>query len=212
LKLTGKLWTASRLRQTFERLVGESKRPSVYIIDALDQCDEASLDTFVASFASLGSAGSSAKLLVLSRQGLGPSILSAQFPELVGFDMDEETDHGTAIKAAIKHQVAELCGKWRSLPGLELRTTITTKFSLRANGMYLLPMMIIKSLKKINATPANIERALHALPDDLTTAYREALDTIQKRDQQLAASVLLWVVFAKMPLSLPELSSAVCCR
>jgi ankyrin repeat protein len=148
----------------------------------------------------------SAKLLVLGRQGLAASSLAVQFPELVSFDVDEEPGHEKAIATTIKHKVLSLCKKWRSP---QLSSIITEKLTLTANGMYLLPMMTIKSLTKTNPTLANIERVLNKLPDDLMSAYRQVLDRIQECDRHLAGSVLLWVTFATRPMSLEELSSAV---
>jgi hypothetical protein len=40
-------------------------------------------------------------------------------------------------------------------------------------------------------------------------AYRQSLDNVKENHRHLAASVLLWVVFAARPLSIKELSSAV---
>jgi hypothetical protein len=200
-----KLWTATRLKQTFEQLLTAFRRPAVYIIDALDQCDE-TMEAFVASFELLGKAKRPAKLLVLSRQGSASSTLAAQFPRLTSLDLDAETEHETAISTAIELRVADLCRKWRSP---HLRSVITEKLSKTANGMYLLPMMTVKSLKKVNATPNNIQRVLDTLPDDLVSAYRQTLDHIEEADRPLAASVLLWVLFAARPMSVLELSSIV---
>ncbi len=206
-----KLWTASRLKQSFERLIAEFRRPSVYIIDALDQCDDDSMDAFVASFAARGAAPShsvTCKLLVLSRQGRASSSLAARFPELASLDLDEETEHDKAIAMAVEQKVAELCKKWR-LRSPQLCSDIINELCLKTDGMYLLPTMTIQSLNKVNPTPLKIKEVLGKLPDDLLSAYWQVLDGIQEADRQLAALVLLWVVFATRPMSLQELSSAV---
>ncbi|KAK4167847.1 ankyrin repeat-containing domain protein [Cladorrhinum sp. PSN259] len=169
-----KLWTASRLKEVFRRLLVEFRRPSVYIIDALDQCDEVTRDTF--------------------------------FPDLVRFDLDEEDEHNKAIATAIQQKVGKLCRKWRSP---HLHNDMTEQLSRAAQGMYLLPMMTIESLQKVNRTPANMERVLRQLPNDLLGAYRQVLNSIQEEYHQLAASVLLWVTCATRPLSIQELASAV---
>lgn len=205
--LHAKLWTESWLKQVFERLLMKFRHPSIYIIDALDQCDE-TVEKFVASFAALaqGNAPAKVKLLVLSRHGPASSNLSARFPKLMSFDLDDQIQHDMGIRTAIKQKVDELCRK-RDCP--QLADIITEKLSLTAKGMYLLPMMAVNSLMKVHATPRNIMKELHRFPEDVMVAYRQALDNIEKDDRQLAASLLLWVVFTTRPLSIRELSSLV---
>ncbi|RYP53829.1 hypothetical protein DL768_001280 [Monosporascus sp. mg162] len=169
--LDAKLWTESRLKQIFERLL-ELRHPSVYIIDALDQCDET----------------------------------MENFPKLMSFDLDDQIQHDVGIRTAIKQKVAELCRK-RDCP--QLADTITEKLSPTAKGMYLLPMMAVSSLMKVHATPRNIMKELHRFPEDLMIAYRQALDKVKEDDRQLAASLLLLVVFTTRSLSIRELSSVV---
>ncbi|KAH7204891.1 ankyrin repeat-containing domain protein [Fusarium redolens] len=205
--LDAKVWTASRLKQIFERLLLEFRHSSVYIIDALDQCDE-TMEKFVASFtaATQGHAAGKVKLLVLSRQGLASSNLTAEFLNLMSFDLDDQIEHGHAIRTAIKQKVDELC---RRRGCQQLADTITEKLSLTAQGMYLLPMMTVSLLKKIHATHPNIMEELNSFPEDLMAAYRKALDNVKEDDRQLAASLLLWVVFAVRPLNIRELSSVI---
>ena len=205
--LDASLWVESRLKQIFERLLLEFKYPSVYIIDALDQCDE-TVEKFVGSFAALSKANAHAKvkLLVLSRQGPASLSLSARFPKLMCFDLDDQIQHDRGIKKTIKQKVDELCKK-RECP--QLADMITKKLSETASGMYLLPIMAINSLMKVHATPKNIMEELHRFPKDLMVAYRQSLDTVKTNHRHLVASVLLWVVFAIRPLSIKQLSSAV---
>lgn len=198
-------WTDSRLRETFERLLLELRFPSIFIVDALDQCDE-KIENFVASFAALGSKMASAKLLVLSRQGLATSLLDSRFPGIINIDLDDEVEHQRSIELAIEHKVGELCRTWHSP---ELSSTITTTLSESAQGMYLLPMIRVALLKQSNPTPKNITKLLNELPTSLLSVYRQSLDNIQECDRRRAASLILWVLFAARPLTVRELSSLV---
>lgn len=201
------VWTEARLKQTFERLLREFKHPAVYIIDALDQCDE-SAEKIIDSFTLLTTRHSQAgvKALFLNRQGPASLSLSAKVPTTIGLDLDDQSQHEDAIHIAVKQKVDELCRK-RHCP--QLAGVITEDLSQRSQGMYLLPFMAIRSLEKAHLTRKNIMETLDRFPDDLMAAYRQCLDNVKETHRQLVATVLLWVVFATRPLSVKELSSAV---
>lgn len=155
-----KHWTESHLKQTFMLLLVQLRRPSIYIIDALDQCDGGA-ESFISSFAVLSTATMSAKLLVLSRQGQASSELAFLFRRLVSLHLNDETGHEMAIATAIERKVGESCRKWCS-PNLS--GVIAKKLCQDAKGMYLLPMMIVDQLKKANPTPRNIDKVPNKLP------------------------------------------------
>jgi hypothetical protein len=200
-------WTPSRLKEAFQMTLLEYLYRSVYIIDALDQCDS-TVENFVNSFSILPTPSGRAKvkLLFLCRQGSASLQLSTNLPNLATLDLDEQSAHEQAIERAVRQQVNNLCGQ-RGFP--ELAETIAKSVSEKANGMCLLAFMVMESLSKVHATPRNIMRELLRFPEDLMVTYRNCLDNIEPKHRQLVATILLWVVFATRPLTVKELASAV---
>jgi hypothetical protein len=148
----------------------EYRYRSVYIIDALDQCDS-TVENFFNSFSILPTPSGRAKvkLLFLCRQGSASLQLSTNLPNLATLDLDEQSAHEQAIERAVRQQVNNLCGQ-RGFP--ELAETIAKSVSEKANGMYLLAFMVMESLSKVHAIPRNIMRELLRFPEDLMVTYR----------------------------------------
>lgn len=200
-------WTAARLKHAFVRLAREYRRPSVIIVDGLDQCDE-TLEKFVQSLSDIlsGGAGPGIKLLLLGRYDSHTADLSERFENSFYVDLDDELEHERAVQRFVQHNVADLC---RRRSCAQMSDMISTRLLKAAQGMYLLPMMAVTSLTKIHATPANILLELDRLPDSLLAAYRQALNSVPVKSRPIVGSVLLWVVFGLRPLTLGELSSLV---
>lgn len=201
------IWTKNSLRETFQGLFSESRYPCIFVIDALDQCDE-DLDAFMDSFHGLFGHGLTRKIkaVFMTRPGLASTSLSKRFQNLVSIDLDEEPQHEDAICLSIRHSVAEFCEKRSCQPVADM---ITDALCRRADAMYLLPTMAIKSLEKLQLSKKSIRERLSRFPQEISEVYRQCLEDIKEPDQQLVAAILLWVVFATRPLTTKELSSAV---
>jgi hypothetical protein len=60
-------------------------------------------------------------------------------------------------------------------------------------------------------TTADVRKALQVLPKGVDDTYREAMERIERQDEQhrqLAKQVLLWIVYAFRPLTVNELQHA----
>jgi ankyrin repeat protein len=201
----GNSWSEPQLRQTFEQLALGCQYPSVYIIDALDQCDT-SLERFLGSFSNLikRTAGPPIKVLVLSKYQ-SPAALPTQFLRALTIDLDSEIEHQNDIDKFIKEKVDELCEQ----RGLGVfGDLIRERLSQNASGMYLLPYLAIKTLKSVRSTRREIITALTSLPESLASAYRQTLDAVHPDDRVVTGTILRWVVFGIRPLTVEELSTA----
>ena len=207
----------ARLRELFRYAAVESSGsvPAVYIIDALDECNQ-ELNEFLKSLVDiLGMLSSQVpKILLLSRHIL-PWSVDTIFESAGGtlrIDMNAESLHIENVQRYIEAKVDDLC---KVRPGLsEFRGEMTSELYKRSSGIYLLPSLTLKSLTKSKSTPANIRSVLRSLPGDLEAIYADALDKVAQQDRERVAALLLWVVFALRPLNVSELSVAVavCCQ
>ena len=64
----------------------------------------------------------------------------------------------------------------------------------------------------IKRTVRAVRAALDVLPADVNKTYEVAMDRIKKQDEesrQLAELILMWIIYARRPLSVEELQHAV---
>ncbi len=80
----------------------------------------------------------------------------------------------------------------------------------KSRGRFLFAKLYMESLKKTNHTLAQIKETLRNFPDKLDELYERNMQRIwdQGDDRDLAFKVFSRVVFARRPLSLPELQQA----
>jgi ankyrin repeat protein len=205
-------WTFSRLRDVFKSVIGRFPNSfrTLYIIDALDECDE-TLSVFLKSVVDILQAKPSSriKFLFLSRRILSSSI-DSQFKSVGGtfqIIMNETTAHIENVQRYIQTKVDDLC---MLRPGIShLRPEIVQELEQRSVGIYLLASLNLKSLVTAEATTLNIRLVIRTLPGDLQAIYSQALNKVAPGYQLKAAALLLWVVFAVRPLRVCELSAAV---
>ncbi|RYP34530.1 hypothetical protein DL767_004242 [Monosporascus sp. MG133] len=208
-----KTWGQSALVDMFESASRDA--PAVYIVDALDECDE-TVPSFLQSLANVlsNSLHSPPKFLLLSRHSLLSQIdhyFSSQGGAL-RIDMNTVDTHVSNVQGYIRAKVGDLC---KMRPGLaDLRDEIISELDRRSSGVYLLPSLTLKSLATSKASRAEVRRALGALPEDLRSIYSHALEKVAPGERPRVAALLLWVLFAIRPLTESELSVAVefCCR
>jgi len=194
------------LKQVFERVAINVRHPSIYIIDALDECDK-TLWKFLESLSALikQKRRATIKFLLLSRPQYA-KVVKSNFSNTISIELDEESSHNENIKRFISSKVEELC---RDREGLQpLCSEIIDSLSRTSMGMYLLPTVVIDHLKTVRATKAGIRKAIDRLPDNMLVAYRRALDDVPPEHRPMTSRMLIWVVFAVRPLTTEELASA----
>ncbi|KAI7467228.1 hypothetical protein KC351_g14133 [Hortaea werneckii] len=109
-----------------------------------------------------------------------------------------------------KYVVSEL-SKDRRLSRLSDKTTslIEDTLSARADGMFRWAHCQIQELKKLKSTkPKYIEDVLRTLPKTLDETYDRMLCAIEERYRPEALTLLRWITYSKVPLTLEELAEA----
>ncbi|KAJ7242059.1 ankyrin repeat-containing domain protein [Mycena rebaudengoi] len=172
------------------------------IIDALDEYPEGSRNVLLKCIRSLGP---NVSLLLTSRPHIN---IEAAFPGSLGVEI-RATEHD--IRNYIQGQIIQssrLTEHVASRP--ELGDEIESTILQNVDGMFLLAKLHIDSLATKNTVKA-VREALRNLPKDLNHTYDEALQRIDRQnedDRNTAQLTLCWVSNAKRLLSVSELIEA----
>lgn len=206
------LFSLEPLWRIFERMVcNPALETTYYVLDGLDECDEASLEILLEKFKALFSAKTDESLachfnlLVVSRElpDLIPNLLSS-FPR-ISLDSDTITEVNEDIDISIEAKVEEL-SRHGQYPDA-LRKHVAKIFRIRAQDTFLWIEIVAKELRKYKKT--EVEEALEKFPSGLDKLYARILLQIDSGRRDIAAKILRWVVMAVRPLTLSELSLAI---
>jgi hypothetical protein len=191
----------------------------IYIVlDALDECDEASLSWVLPKLTSLTSLDSyfpTLKIIITSRQ-LPVAIHESlyMFPQiLIGQSSNLERE----LQLFISFKLEKLADKKSNVEeNAEKRALVRQKWLAATGHLMKLPTQTflwvsfaIRDLEK--SLLSEIEHKLQSLPRDLDGYYAQMLHQISlsgERQASVAARIIRWVVMALRPLSLLELSIA----
>ncbi|KAK4210686.1 hypothetical protein QBC37DRAFT_447664 [Rhypophila decipiens] len=202
-------------------LVAEDRFPSrlkgisaVYLIDAVDECDQKTTGDFLQSLSELvrQSETGPAKVLLFSRHTMLSKIDACFKPSVVHrIELNSEEEQIRNVQKYIKAGVEILCD---SRPGLsEFQQHMFDELVERSSGIYLLPALTLEALAKSKGSPAEIRKILGGLPQNLQAIYSDALRKVSHQDRERVSCMLLWLVFAVRPLRESEISAAIefCC-
>ncbi|KAM7210197.1 hypothetical protein V8F06_014418 [Rhypophila decipiens] len=202
-------------------LVAEDRFPSrlkgisaVYLIDAVDECDQKTTWDLLQSLSELvrQSETGPAKVLLFSRHTMLSKIDASFKPSVVHrIELNSEEQQIRNVKRYIKAGVEILCD---SRPGLsEFQENMFDELVERSSGIYLLPALTLEALAKSKGSPAEIRKILGGLPQNLQAIYSDALRKVSPQDRERVSCMLLWLVFAVRPLRESEISAAIefCC-
>ncbi|RSL41429.1 hypothetical protein CEP54_015827 [Fusarium duplospermum] len=196
------------LWRIFEDMLEALKDHEVYcVLDALDECDEASLSSLLFKIQSLFdpdekfAQAHSLKLLVTSREQPEclPATLST-FPHITLGLLEHD------IQLYISDQISHLA-KVKGIQGLPLCQYIEYAFRKRAGGTFLWVSFMARDLE--HKTVKEIEHALTQLPRDLPEVYERILSKINPESKTEVGNMLTWLLFASRPLTVVELCDAV---
>ncbi|KAI8670119.1 NACHT domain-containing protein [Fusarium sp. Ph1] len=193
------LWTI--FQAMISALIGT---PIYCILDALDECSEASLEPLLCKLEELFNpdkrAGHNVKLAVLSRRH--PACLPEALRTFNHVQLDDESHD---IELYIQDQVSAL-GARKGIHDADFLKHIETVFHDRAEGTFLWVSFMVADLNKKSAW--EIESSLHQLPRGLDAVYERILDQIKPGDQAAVTKLLTRITLAQVPLSVSELCEA----
>lgn len=145
--------------------------------------------------------GVSVKLIITSRNY--PLICEA-LTRFVKIDLDLKTEKlQNDLFRFIDREIELLSLEKPYMDIEEVRNTLKTK----TNDTFLWVSLVIKELRK-DLTSEAIKARLKTLPHDLYGIYQRLLDEIPEASRQRAKQILIWVTFAKQPLNIKGLATA----
>lgn len=188
------LWTA------FTNIAKLRSQPMIWVIDALDECQQPSSEIF-AQITTLLTDQEGSRCVILGRAGSFDSLDTKNAikitPNLISPDIDN----------FIRSEVAKP-GQLRSP---EIRDLAQNTLQAKAHGMFLWVKFAIGDLNK-PASNAVLKERLRHFPHGLKPSYRHIIATLVERlddiDRKLACALLSLMIAARRPLKLDELQYA----
>ncbi|KAJ6590682.1 ankyrin repeat-containing domain protein [Mycena vulgaris] len=173
----------------------------VYIVvDALDEYPD---DKRSILFQSLAEIQPMVNLLLTARPHISISFPHAEVVEIHATEDD--------IRCYIENRVQESSRLSKHIAARpEFKDLIEEKVVRNVDGMFLLAKLHMDSLATKNTIRA-LRDALNSMPRDLHHTYDEAMDRIDRQnedDRRIGRLVLVWISNAKRPLSIAELQEA----
>ncbi|KAM5356798.1 hypothetical protein ACJ41O_003444 [Fusarium nematophilum] len=160
------------------------------VLDALDECDEASLSPLLSKLQSYFTASE-----WQGNSGLGPKaiVASREHPQCLP----------TALSAFPRIRLARAKG----FEGTSLCHHVETTFRDRAEGTFLWVSLMASELEQKQL--GEIEAVLTQLPRGLSAVYERILAQINPENQRYIDEMLTWLLFARVPLRIPEICEAI---
>ena len=198
------------LWRIFDGILKDPEAGEVFcLIDALDECEKESRQSFLTNltelFTSLQSKKKIFKFVVTSRpENDIEESLTATSPSIRNIRVDTGKINDDLSKF-INIKVDELSNKKKYQPNQKdkIKRTLTDK----AGGTFLYVSLVLHELQKAKIFSQVIEK-LQKLPSDLNEVYDRILRQIEPGCEQVAELVLCWVAVARRPLTVDELAMA----
>lgn len=172
------------------------------LIDALDECDEASRIALSGLIAQIP-VSVNVKVLITARSEVDIEGTA----EIVGRHLRVNSGQiNTDLAAFIDSRLAELKEKRKTFPE-SLIHEIGNKVKNHAGGTFLWASLIFKDMFATRTSKA-AARKLKDLPSDLPGIYKRILDAIDEDIVEDAAFILRWTVVSKRPMNVTEMATA----
>ena len=192
-------WTIGELRTMFQRTVARPGLDIILFIDALDECEESQirvLISFLANEMDLAQhAGSLLRICVSSRHY--PNVSTRSCHTVIA-----EQHNGIDIKAYVESQMPSIHNNLAS---------IVDKITQESSGVFLWTTIVVRKMLEAIEDGESMSALLEILastPLDLEAIFEALLSSINGNEREEARSILLFVLFAKRPMSLAELTIA----
>ncbi|KAM5356900.1 hypothetical protein ACJ41O_003546 [Fusarium nematophilum] len=177
---------------------------AICILDGLDECDEASLETLLPKLKETGKYASKLRIIIASREYPTSLEMSlGRFPR-VRLDPESNKDISHGLERYISTRVDEIAEDGDYPPKLteHIKKTLVD----RSDGTYHWVSLVIANLQGKDALEA--EEHLEKFPTHLNALYQRMLEQIDVGKRPLVCDILRWCAFAMRPLAPNELAVA----
>ncbi|KAJ2994899.1 hypothetical protein NUW58_g1421 [Xylaria curta] len=196
-------WAYRQLLKSFEAVLTSPNNTGIIcMIDAIDECHEASRRQFVKDLALVSeaihhkSSSGFSRIIVTSR-----NYNDIRIPGAHCLNLDGRVEMRDDIQFFIDVKVEELIASNR--PAFRgQKSHIIDVLAARADGMYRLVELVIQDLECItDSSLASIERTLKQVPQDIGEMYDRIWDRIPPQHMHRAKRIFMWILFSLEPLS-----------
>lgn len=172
------------------------------VLDAVDECDEQSLTWLLRKIIDLYNSPSELplKLLIASREQ--PKVLPQA---LTGYPRIKLEHIDKDIQLYISQKVSDLA-EMKMIFDSPLHLRIEEAFRESAQGTFLWVSYMVQDLE--TKSLSEIELALTQLPKGLHEIYERILWQMRVENHDKIAEMLMWILFTKNPLTVPDLCEA----
>ncbi|KAK5092352.1 hypothetical protein LTR70_003961 [Exophiala xenobiotica] len=192
-------WTEGELRAMFRRTVKRPGLDLVLFVDALDECEEEHIrplvDFLVQEIDQAHRAGSLLRICLSSRHY--PNVSARSCHTIVA-----EQHNGTDINTYVETQMSTTRGDMAS---------IISKITQESSGVFLWTALVVRRMQEAiedGESTSTLLEILASTPLGLSEIFEALLSSINENEREEARSILLFVLYAKRPLTLAELTIA----
>lgn len=190
-------WNIGALQDIISTLVAKLGRLNlIFLVDALDECQESKLQNMVDFFASLGEATLEleGKVFTCFSSRHYPSVIVKRGIKL---NLDNEVGHRQALEEYVNTKL--------DIGEGHIAKEIKSALHRKASGVFLWAVLAVQILNE--KYEEGRLYALHRILDDIPSELNDLFKSILNRDQKNADELLLsvqWILHAREPLTLAE--------
>lgn len=207
----GWMWSLSELQNMFQETVCRSIKNLTMFVDALDECEpiDAAYDLFDL-LTNIGACHVSGRLRLKICVSCRPyPSIGALSPSQIQVEGMNEVD--------IRKYVGTVLEPWcRSLGQTESwKLDLSHRIARRSGGMFLWAVFVLRRIRVDieNRVPhTELLTTIDDTPHLLKELYQKLMDGMSANEREHCNLILAWVLFARRPLSLSELSHALAFR
>jgi ankyrin repeat protein/nucleoside-triphosphatase THEP1 len=204
------------LWRIFVNLLKDAKMGSPYIIiDALDECEEAScrqllgsISDMLAESGSITQGGNTVKFLITSRPFLHDAYASTREPYRSRISIDDgHAGYVDDLRVFIQRRVDEITLN-RQFP-TEIRDFLLQTATSKADSTFLWIHMVLASIEKsLLTSKKDFQKIIASIPKDLKEVYQRYFSAIPSHYQDDASNLIKLLLSCSRPLHLDELNIA----
>ncbi|KAH6884909.1 hypothetical protein B0T10DRAFT_462602 [Thelonectria olida] len=177
------------------------------IIDALDECEETSLQKLLRKFEALGKrsedAATNLRFIVTSRRY--PRQIEESLSSFLQLRLDRKAAAKEDVERYLSERVLELARK-KQIVHSGLHHQIEEIFRQRSEQSFLWVSFVAQELE--TKLVGQVEVSLGQLPQGLNAIYERILSQIDSKKTNVISDMLGWITLAERPLSVLELCDA----
>jgi len=184
----------------------ELTHPLYWVIDALDESE--SPRAFFELLRGMSESRVAVRVFIISRR-TDPLFLACErlsrFLDVETMEMTGDRHNAADIRLYVENEITDMRGSE------DLKQEIMQRILTRAEGNFLWVRLVLEEVLRCHSEPAIVE-ILEELPGDMTELYRRMESTIighkRLKDRALAKALMQWIICARRPLTVRELSQA----